>query len=188
MNWFKKAQYAGYKMILWHATIPRFADMIVQQGAIKPDNTIEKETGQSHAGWNFSLTHLGDLQYGDGVYLSTNKLMAIDYARIRLEKEWEEIEDLEQLFYEEEFGFIGLFRVFVKNTNVLIPDTKTTKPDTGMVEEYLYTGNILSQPNPDAWFDSPEWIDKTNELEKHIERKERILRELQESITSNELV
>lgn len=177
MNWYKKAQYAGYKMILWHASIPQFADMIVAQGAIKPDNTIATETGQSQAGWNMSP--VGDLDYGDGVYLTKNKEMAIYYGVLRLQQEWEKIEDLEDLYSEEEYGYVGLFRVFVLNTGVLIPDERSKNPGMATAEEYLYTGNILSQPNPDAWFEGPEWIDKTSLLNAYVENKERISRELQ---------
>ncbi len=171
MNWYKKAQQV---IILWHATIPRFADVIKEQGVIKPGLTIEEETGQNQAGWNFQLSN--NIEYGEGVYLSGNKNLAIYYASLRLRKEQEKVEFIDSL-YEEDYGYIGIFKISIINKNLL--------KDIGGSEEYIYLGNILSQPNPDAWYEGPEWIDKTKELDEYRTKLENIYKELLPTETTN---
>ena len=173
MNWYKKAQQI---MVLWHATTPRLADMILEQGTIKPNLIIEKETGRSESGWNFSLGEGFD--YGSGVYLSGLKNSAIYYASLRLEKEWEEL-DINDLYMEEDYGYVGLFKIFINNKQLL--------KDIGGPEEYIYLSNISSQSNEGAWFEGPEWIDKTKELDEYRTKRENIYKEFL-SLNNNELV
>ena len=164
MNWYKTAQNI---IILWHATVPRLADVILEQGIIKPGMIIEEETGQSQSGWNFQLP--GSTQYGEGVYLATTKSSAEYYAFLRLKREWEQ-EDRSNLYDEEQYGHIGVFKINISN--------KTLLKDIDSAEEYIYLGAIPSQPNKDAWFEGPEWIDKTKELEEYINKLENIYNEL----------
>ena len=174
MNWYKKAQQT---IVLWHGSISRLAGLIKEQGVIKPNATIEQETGESQAGWNLSLKK--DVGYGEGVYLSKVKNSAIYYASLRQEKEWQEI-DINELYREEEYGYIGMFKVFINNKKLLI--------DIGGPEEYMYLGNISSQPNSHAWFEGPEWIDKTKELHDYRTKLENINKEFLSSENNDELV
>lgn len=162
MNWYKRAQIQD-QFILWHATLPRSVETIIQQGAIKPANTVEEETGNSPRGWNIFLP---STDYGEVVYLHYNREGAIYYAFLRLRKEWQEIEDIRLLFDEEEWGFIGLFKIHVSDLS------KVKKIDWG---EYIYNGIIPNSPNKVIWFKGPEWIDRTEDLNKFVEREIKVL-------------
>ena len=71
-NWYKKAQQS---IILWYGAIPIFADIIENQGVIKPDLTTEKENKQLQT----------------GIYLLRQKSSAIYYTSLELEKKWQEL-------------------------------------------------------------------------------------------------
>ena len=157
MNWFKIAQ--SNELIFWHATTPRLAEEIIDAGMIRSSLDLEKETGQQYGGWNF---HQVNNTYGSGIYLAKEQSEATYYAMIRLKQEWENNRD--NLDDEDQYGFIGLFKIHILN------QSKLTQVDKN---EVMYMGNILAQQNQEAWFDIPTWVDKTKELEEyrnHIEK------------------
>ena len=117
-------------------------------------------------------------EYGSVVYLSASKEAAVYYAFLRLRKEvWEQIENIEDLYDEEEIGFIGLFKIYIKRESA-IKDNKLIDLGTG---EYGFLGIIPRGQNSYAWFEGPEWIDKTKELEEYRTHMEKTLNEIREN-------
>ena len=160
------------ELILYHATIPRFADEILDRGELIPSDELEQETGRHYAGWNFqqhvrintgSLSHLiGDpVPYGAGVYMHLDPEMALSYAQTRLEQEWREVEDLEDLLVDEDLRFLALFKVHVTGRGYLVP--------VGL-NEYMCLTRVLAKPNARAWFEKPQWISRESEADEEAKR------------------
>ncbi|KKN07038.1 hypothetical protein LCGC14_1071170 [marine sediment metagenome] len=172
MNWYKKAQRI---FILWHATIPDHAEEIIQDGVIQPSLTLEEKTGRNYSGWNFPMS--GGRRYGEGVYLSPNKEEAISYAWMRMEREvWDNIEDIEELYNEEEYGFVAVFKIYFDREEV----GKSGKLINLGNKEYMFLGDILKGDGLYPWYEGPEWIDGTKALAVYRERKNKIIGELEE--------
>jgi hypothetical protein len=153
-------------LLFYHATIPQFAEEIVESGIIQPSNKLE-----NHAGWNFSIGL--NFDYGDVIYLASTdeKNLAIGYAKSRLTKLWEDLEDKEELYNSEEYGFIGLFKIYISKNNLKL---KRNKKDF----EYLYFGDIPKTKNDHAYWVGPEWISCEKELADYLKRIEKIQKEL----------
>jgi len=156
MNWLQKIAQIQ-PQIFWHASPAHLADDIISSGFLKPNSTLEEETGSSHAGWNFK-EQVG--YYGDGVYLASTAELALYYADLRLRSYREEIEstyDYEEdeegtmRYFEDDLEYLGLFRIYVLNTDNLVPDEKN---------EFKYRGIIPNQQNNDAWFEFIRWVSR----------------------------
>jgi len=157
MNWYKESL---NEIILYHATIPKFADQITESENIVSSLDLESETGQNYAGWNFQQGE--KIQYGEGVYLSSSSNLALYYAMLRLEKEWNNISP-ELAFFDEDNGYLALFTVHILDPSLLV--------EVNGPEEYVYKGRITANKNNIAWFEGPEWIDKTEAQKKYYDKR-----------------
>lgn len=171
MNWYKKAQ---SNLILWHATLPEFADEIKEEGFLKPSSQLHEEKGIDYSGWNIPVK---DKEYGNLIFLEENKNEAISYADMRLDRIMSDIQSLEELLINEEnYKYVGVFKIIVMN-----PLSDKLKSE-GINKEYIYEGAIPKQPNPEIYFEGPEFIERSDIWQKHFTR----LEQYEENI--NELV
>lgn len=162
MNWLHRI--AQQPTVLWHATTANLAEEITNAGKIIPSS----ELGSNYVGWG--LEQKGQ-QYGEGVYLAKTAEDALYYASIRLRGEWDSIESADDYDLDENFGFLGLFRVFILDTKNLVPvNSKFQVKSVDTSSELMYLGQISSQPGSSAWFDGPKWVSRNRDLEKHQTR------------------
>lgn len=158
MNWYKKAQ---QNLILWHATVPQFADEIIETGFIKPSSQLNRN---DYAGWNFKVP---GKEYGNLVFLEKNKNEAISYADIRLDKLMFNVNFLDELLdNEEDYKYVAVFKVIV------ISQINDKLQSMGINKEYIYEGAIPKQPNPEIYFEGPEFIERNDLWQKHFTRLE----------------
>lgn len=164
MTWLHKIAETQF----WHATTSDKTEEIRSQNAIKPDMLIEEETGSSNAGWGFS-EQVG--KYGDGVYLATTAELALYYANLRLRSERDEVsgtistEEDEIRLYDENVEYLGLFRVFIKNLDNLVPNDSRG-------EEFKYRGVITNQVGSNAWYEWVNWVSRTRDADRWRQRLE----------------
>ena len=182
MNWLQKISQVE-PQVFWHASPGHLVDYIIEEGMLKPNNDLEEDTGQSHAGWAFD-----DLvgTYGDGVYLATTAEDAIFYAGIRLRNYREKTEEyynyndeLERLnFFDENLEYLGLFRVYVLDNSKLVLNDRKGK-------EFKYRGIIPNEPNHEAWFKVIKWISRSRDTDKWRKRIEELYKndQIQSEIT-----
>ncbi len=165
MNWYKQAQ---SNLILWHATIPKFAEEIAETGFIKPSSQLN---GNDYAGWNLPVS---GKEYGNLIFLETHKEEAINYADIRLDRLMSGIDLDELLDNEEDYKYVGVFKIIIMNPS------SDKLSDLGIAfvnadhREYVYEGIIPKQPNPDIYFEGPEWVERDALWQKHIKQLEQI--------------
>ena len=165
MNWYKTSQVR----VLWHATIPRHAEEVLEAGIIKPSGELDTH----YRGWSFQEK---GFDYSQAVYLSANRETAISYGLMRLRNEWKNTqeEDIEPLLTDEDLQYIALFKI-----NVSKPSLKLKLNTWGRdLDEYVYLGGITNDSSQPIWFEGPEWIDKTAEAKAEYNRLEKIYSEL----------
>lgn len=164
MKIYKIAQQAT-NLTFYHATIPRFADEIVESGLIRPSQELD-----DHQGWGFGNYELGH-KYGEVVYLADNKDLSTYYASVRLHSEWE-ITDTEEL-YDEDMRFIGMFKVYVN------PQSKRLRPAKNAKGELVYFGSISNNVSDEAYWVGPEWISLEDKCDQYIAHREKVNKELE---------
>lgn len=158
MSWYKKAQ---QNLILWHATIPQFAEEIVETGFIKPSSQLN---GNDYAGWNLPVS---GKEYGNLIFLEENKNEAISYVDIRLDKLMFNVSSLNELLNNEEnYKYVAVFKIVVVN------QLNDKLQSMGINKEYTYEDVIPKQPNPEIYFEGPEFIERTALWQKHFTRLE----------------
>lgn len=152
-------------MIFWHATIPRFADEIIETGKILPSSNLPN----GYAGWAFRPQNQ---EYGSGVYLAVDADWAIYYANIRLRTERDDREYTDEIdLYDEDIAYIALFRVHVTDRSKIVPvNPEYGITDPSVAHEFMYIGEILSTPGFGAWFDLPRWVSRSRDTEQWRDR------------------
>ena len=149
--------------MFYHATIPYFAEEIVESGLIKPSSQLDV----SHQGWNFSEVTLGH-QYGSEIFLATNdeKYLAIHYAFLRLKNLWDEIpyESREDIITEEDLRFVGVFKIYIDEFSKKLGKT------SGDIGEYHYFGSIGKNPKDEVYWIGPEWVSFEKEADQHYDK------------------
>jgi len=157
-------------LVFWHATTPSIGEAIQAKGKIIPLLMMSNAEQRQYQNWNF--THK-DQEYGAGVYLAKEHGIAIYYAKLRLKDEWEQVAEgnPDLLLNDEEYGFIGLFKINVLDQSKLqgVNDEYTTR-SVEEADELMYLDVIPKQPNPKAWYEGPEWYDVTADLEDYRKR------------------
>lgn len=158
------------KLLFYHATIPQFAEEIMDSGIIKPSIELDIH----YQGWNFSDSELGH-NYGEAIFLSTSdeKSLAEYYASIRLRKLWEEIslDDSDPVSYDEDLRFIAIFRIYVDE------NSRNLKPSKNK-GEYFYFGTIGKNRNSEAYWEGPEWVSREKEADEYYNKLQRIHQEM----------
>ncbi len=162
-NWYKKAQQQS--LILWHATLPEFADEIVAEGFLKPSFQLKEEKGRDYSGWNLPVK---GKEYGNLIFLEENKNEAISYADIRLDKLLFNVDFLDELLdNEDDYKYVAVFKIIVMN-----PLNNKLK-SAGINKEYIYEGVIPRQFNNEIYFEGPEFVERTALWQKHFTRLEK---------------